>query len=46
MIGHVMGMPIEETVIQLAPAGAATATLIALAGRTGLDRLLARLRRR
>jgi hypothetical protein len=45
MLGHVMGLPVEESVLQLAPAGAATATLLALAGRAELGRLLARLRR-
>jgi hypothetical protein len=46
MLAHVMGIPIEESVLQLAPAGAATATLIAMVGRTELGRLLDRLRRR
>jgi hypothetical protein len=45
MLGHVMGLPVEESVLQRAPAGAATATLLALAGRAELGRLLARLRR-
>ena len=39
ILGHVAGIPLEETVLQLAPAGAATLTLAALAARTGLDRL-------
>jgi hypothetical protein len=42
MLGHVMGLPVEESVLQLAPAGAVTVTAFAIAGR----RLLARLRRR
>jgi hypothetical protein len=46
VIAHVMGLPVEEGVFQLAPAGAATATLIAMAGRVELARLLARLRKR
>ena len=46
MLAHIMGLPVEESVLQLAPAGAATATLIAMAGRTELHRLLARIRRR
>ena len=46
MLAHVMGFPVEESVLQLAPAGAATATLLVMAGRTELDRLLARIRRR
>jgi hypothetical protein len=37
-----MGIPVEETVVQLAPAGAVTLTAFAFAGR----RLLYRLRRR
>jgi hypothetical protein len=45
MLAHVMGLPVEESVLQLGPAGAATATLLALAGRAELARLLARLRR-
>jgi uncharacterized membrane protein AbrB (regulator of aidB expression) len=45
ILGHIMGIPVEESVLQLAPAGAATTTLIALAGRTGLDRLLKWVRR-
>jgi uncharacterized membrane protein AbrB (regulator of aidB expression) len=46
MLAHMMGMPLEESVLQFAPAGAATATLIAMAGRVELGRLLNRLRRR
>jgi hypothetical protein len=49
ILEHIMGLPVEESVLQLMPAGAATATLIAIAGRTGsarLGRLLSRFRRR
>jgi hypothetical protein len=42
MLAHIMGMPVEETVLQFAPAGAVTVTAFAIAGR----RLLSRLRRR
>ena len=42
MLGHIMGIPVEESVLQLAPAGALTMTAFAIAGR----RLLTRLRRR
>jgi hypothetical protein len=42
ILGHVMGLPIEESLVQLAPAGAVTVTAFAIAGR----RLLARLRHR
>jgi hypothetical protein len=44
VIAHVGGMPLEETVLQLAPAGAATAAAAAVAVRAMLGRLLARLR--
>ena len=42
IVGHVMGIPVEETVLQLLPAGAVTVTAFAIGGR----RLLQRLRRR
>jgi hypothetical protein len=45
IVGHVMGLPVEESVVQLAPAGAATVTMIALAGRATLGRLWTRVRR-
>ena len=44
MIAHVGGMPLEETVLQLAPAGAATLAAAAVAVRAMLGRLTARLR--
>ncbi len=46
MIAHIMGLPIEESVLELAPAGAAMVTLVAMAGRTRLGRLSRRLRLR
>jgi uncharacterized membrane protein AbrB (regulator of aidB expression) len=46
IVAHVMGIPIEESVLQLAPAGAAMVTAIAIAGRASLDRLRRRLRDR
>jgi hypothetical protein len=46
ILGHVAGLPIEESVLQLAPAAAVMATLATIAGRTGLDRLRRRLRHR
>jgi hypothetical protein len=46
MLAHVMGMPVEETVLQLAPAGAATVTLVATASLATVRRLLNRLRSR
>ena len=45
IVAHILGMPVEESVVQLAPAGAATATLIVTVGGAELRRLLARLRR-
>jgi len=42
ILGHIMGIPVEETVLQLAPAGAVTVTAFAIAGR----RLIQRLRQR
>jgi hypothetical protein len=46
ILGHIMGIPIEESVLQFAPAGAAMVTAIAIAGRPGLDRLRRRHRHR
>ena len=46
ILAHIMGIPVEETVLQLAPAGAATVTVVAIAGRTRLGRLLSRIRKR
>jgi hypothetical protein len=46
MLSHIMGMPLEESVLQLLPAGAAIGTAVALAGRTTLGRLGRRLRLR
>jgi hypothetical protein len=40
-----MGIPMEETVLQLVPAGAALVTVVAVAGRAGLGRLRRRRRR-
>ena len=46
MIAHIMGIPVEESALQLAPAGAAIMTAIAIAGRAGLRGLRRRLRHR
>jgi hypothetical protein len=46
IVAHIMGIPLEENVLQLAPAGAAMVTAVAIAGRTRLGRLRRRLRRR
>ena len=39
MLGHIMGIPVEESVLQLAPAGAALVTVAAIAGRATIGRL-------
>jgi hypothetical protein len=46
MLAHIMGIPVEETALDLAPAGAAMMSAVAIAGRARLGRLLNRLRRR
>jgi hypothetical protein len=46
ILGHVFGIPVEETAVQLAPAGAATVAVIAIAGRTKFGQLQRRFRRR
>ncbi len=44
ILAHIVGLPIEESVLQLAPAGAAMVTALVIAGRVGLDSLRRRLR--
>jgi hypothetical protein len=39
ILAHIMGIPIEETVLQLAPAGAALVTAVWVTGRTSFRRL-------
>ena len=50
MVGHVMGLPVEESVLALAPAGVAAVTAVSIAARTTLGRIrrrrLGRLRTR
>jgi hypothetical protein len=46
ILAHIMGIPVEESALQLAPAGAAAVTLVAIAGRVGLNRFGRWLRRR
>ncbi len=46
MLAHIMGIPVEESVLQITSAGAAIVTAIALAGRTALGRLRRRPRHR
>jgi len=45
ILGHVQGIPIEESLLQLAPAGAAMLAAAAVAGRAGVERLKRRLQR-
>src|SRR5262245_58013514 len=37
MVAHVLGIPVEESVLQLAPAGAALVTAVAIVCRTTAD---------
>ena len=46
ILAHIIGIPVEESVLQLAQAGAATVTAVAIAGRASLGRLRRRLRHR
>jgi hypothetical protein len=46
IVGHIMGVPVEESVLQLAPAAAAVVTALALAARVQVGRLRRRLVRR
>jgi hypothetical protein len=46
MIAHILGIPVEESVVQLAPAGAAMLTVVAFAGRRKLDSLRRRFHHR
>ncbi len=39
MIAHIMGLPIEESVVQLAPFGAAMISVVIIAGRTRFGQL-------
>ncbi len=43
IVGHVMGIPVEEGVLQLVPVGATVITAVAIAGRATLGRLRRRL---
>jgi hypothetical protein len=45
IVAHVMGLPVEESML-FAPAGAAAVTVVAIVGRARLGRLLARISRR
>ena len=39
MIAHILGLPVEESVLELVPAGAAMMTLVAVASRNALARI-------
>jgi hypothetical protein len=39
IVGHVMGVPVEEGVLQLVPLGATVITAVAMTGRATLDSL-------
>ena len=39
IVAHIMGLPVEESVLQLAPAGAAIAAAVAIAARTAIGRI-------
>jgi len=45
IVGHVAGFPVEETVLQFAPAGAAILTAVGIAVQTKLRSLRRRVRR-
>ena len=45
ILGHVMGIPVEETVLQAVALGTAAGTAVGLAGRMMLGRLLDRFTR-
>ena len=45
IVAHVIGLPVEETVLQAVALGVATGTAIGLAGRMMLGRLLDRFTR-
>jgi hypothetical protein len=45
MIGHIMGLPIEESVLQFAPAGAVTVGAFVIGGRVMFRRIANRLKR-
>lgn len=46
IVAHIMGLPVEESIPQLAPIGAVTLTAVAVVGRSWLGHLGRRLRRR
>ncbi len=45
ILAHIMGLPIEESVLQFTPAGAVTVGAFVIGGRVMLRRMLNRLKR-
>jgi hypothetical protein len=45
ILAHIMGIPIEESILPLVPAGTAIITAVAIVSRSRLRRLAASLRR-
>ena len=45
-VAHVAGVPVEEGVLALVPAGAAMVSVVAILGRARLREIVGRLRRR
>jgi hypothetical protein len=39
IVAHIMGIPVEESILQLVPVGATVVAAVAIVGRTTLDRL-------
>jgi hypothetical protein len=46
ILAHVMGIPVEESVLQLVPTGAGAVIVLAIAARATLGRMRRRLRHR
>jgi len=46
ILAHIMGIPVEESILQFGPAGAVIVSAAAIAGRAKLGRMLNQLRRR
>jgi hypothetical protein len=44
IVAHLFGLPVEETAAQLGPAAGVTVTMMCIAGRSRIARLLTRLR--
>jgi uncharacterized membrane protein SpoIIM required for sporulation len=45
IVAHVMGIPVEESVLQVVPLGATLVTAVAIVGRAGLKAARVRFRR-